>query len=229
VSLVLAMHQPNYLPWLGTFDKMRRAGVFVLLDTVQYPRGRSVANRNRIRTPNGELLLTVPVVVPRGRKGKALYTEVAFADDRWREKHLRSIEQAYRRAPYFEAHFTQLAEIVTAASSFCELNVALIKWLAQELGIETRTVRLSELDGVHGQKNELTIGVCRALGATVYLSGAGARSYNDPAALAAAGIELRYQDFVHPVYPQLGEGFVPNLSAVDLLFNCGRWPEGAGG
>lgn len=226
MTVVAAMHQPNYLPWLGYFDKMRRADAFVLLDSVQYPRGRSVANRNRIRTPNGEALLTVPVVVPAGREGKALYTEVGFGDGRWKAKHLRSIEQAYQRAPHFGEHYPRLSEIVEDADSFCELNVALIRWLARAFGIVTPTPRLSELADDGGQKNDLTIAVCRAVGATVYLSGSGARSYNDPAQLARAGIELRYQQFDHPVYPQLGSGFVPNLSAIDLLFTVGRWPEG---
>jgi len=221
------MHQPNYLPWLGYFEKMRQADVFVLLDAVQFPRGRSVANRNRIRVGDSELLLTVPVAVPRGREGIALYTEVLLADARWKAKHLRSIDQAYRRAPHFELYFPQLSEIIENADSFCELNVALVRWLARSLGIGTPTPRLTEIATDLGQKNDLTIALCRVFGADVYLSGAGARSYNDPCVLAQEGIELRYREFSHPVYPQLGAGFVANLSAIDALFNCGRWPSTA--
>jgi len=218
---VLAMHQPNYLPWLSYFAKMAAADVFVLLDAVQYPRGRSVANRNRIRTAQGELLLTVPVRVPKGREGKAAYTEVELADERWREKHLRSIEQAYRRAPHFEQRFAELTGVLERATSFCELNVELVRWLAAGLGVTTPTPRLSELGVGALAKNELTIALCRRLGAEVYLSGSGARSYNDAERLAAAGIELRYLEFDRPVYPQLGEGFVPNLSALDAVFCAG--------
>jgi len=218
---VLAMHQPNYLPWLGYFDKLRRSDVFVLLDSVQYPRGASVANRNRIRSGAGELLLTVPVRVPKGREGKAPYTEVELADERWRAKHLRSIEQAYRRAPCFEAFFPEFAAIVEGAQTFCGLTVALVRWLARSLGIETETPLLSELGLPEAQKNDLIVALCRRFGADVYLSGRGAASYNDPADLAAAGVELRYQEFEHPVYPQQGEGFVSHLSALDYLLNCG--------
>lgn len=221
---VLAAHQPNYLPWLGYFDKMRRADVFVLLDAVQYPRGQSVANRNRIRTAQGELMLTVPVSVPKGREGKARYDEVSFADEKWKRKHLRSIEQAYAQAPYCERLFPELAALVQPARSFCDLNVELIRWHAERLRIATRLVRMSELDGVTGRKSELVAALCRLLEADVYLSGAGASAYNDPELLAANGVELRYQEFEHPVYPQVGEGFVPNLAALDAVFNCGGWP-----
>jgi hypothetical protein len=223
----LAIHQPNYLPWIGYFDKMRTADVFVLLDDVQYPRARSVANRNTIRTAQGELLLTVPVSKPKGSEGKAGYREVAFADESWRGKHLRTIEQAYRRAPHFERHFPTLTRIISEGTSFCDLNVALIRWMAGEFGIETPTPLMSELGDGFGRSNEMIVELCRATGADVYLSGTGAGAYNDPDRLAAEGIELRYQDFHHPTYPQLGEGFLPNLSALDMLLNCGGWVKAA--
>jgi hypothetical protein len=221
----LAIHQPNYLPWIGYFDKMRTADVFVLLDDVQYPRSRSVANRNTIRTAQGELLLTVPVSKPKGSEGKAGYREVAFADEGWRRKHLRTIEQAYRRAPHFERLFPALEGIITEGRSFCDLNVALIRWMAGELSIKTPTPLMSELRDDFGRSNEMIVELCRATSAEVYLSGTGAGAYNDPDRLAAEGIELRYQDFHHPTYPQLGEGFLPNLSALDMLLNCGGWPS----
>jgi hypothetical protein len=226
---VLAMHQPNYLPWIGYFDKMRRSDVFVLLDGVQYPRARSVANRTRIRTANGEQLLTVPVSTPKGAEGKVSYTEVVFADQTWRRKHLRTIEQAYRRAPHFAECLPDLERIVLEAESFCTMNVQLVRWIAGRLGISTPTPLMSELGEEFGPANELIVGLCRATGSDVYLSGTGARAYNDPGRLAAEGIELRYQEFRHPVYDQLGEGFLPNLSAIDLLFNQGGWVESEGG
>ena len=219
----LAVHQPNYLPWIGYFDKMRTADVFVLLDDVQYPRSRSVANRNSIRTAQGELLLTVPVSKPKGSEGKVGYREIAFADESWRSKHLRTIDQAYRRAPHFERLFPELEAIITRGSSFCDLNVELIRWMAGHFGIETPTPLMSELGGDFGHSNDMIVELCRATSAEVYLSGTGAGAYNDAARLAADGIELRYQEFRHPVYPQLGDGFLTNLSALDMLLNCGGW------
>jgi WbqC-like protein len=223
VSRVLAIHQPNYLPWLGYFDKLRSADVFVLLDAVQYPRGRSVANRNVIRNGDQELRLTVPVSLPKGQEGKAAYRDVELADDRWQLKHLRSIEQAYRRAPHFDAVFPELRELVEAATRFCDLNVALIRWQAARFGIETPTPLQSEL-GRFSARNELIADLAQALDCDVYLSGAGAAAYNDAEWLAARGVELRYQRFAHPRYPQVGEGFMENLAAIDALFCCGGWP-----
>jgi len=218
------MHQPNYLPWLGYFDKMRTADVFVLLDTVQYPRGRSVANRNRIRTGDDATLLTVPVSVPKGRDGKAAYDEIRFADDRWREKHIRTVAQAYAKA----AHHAELADgferPLREAGDLLDLNLRLIAWHRERFGIDTPTPRLSELGDDLGQKTDLIVELCRHFDCDVYLSGTGASAYNDEERLRAAGIELRYQRFDHPEYPQTGPGFIPKLAALDALLNCGGWP-----
>ena len=219
---VVAIHQPNYLPYLGFFYKMGRCDVFVYLDAVQYPRGRSFANRNRIKTPTGVTYLTIPVRIPRGREGRVAYTEVCFADERWRQKHLKTVEMAYRRAPYFEPIFSLYRNTLLAHDQFVTLNLALIEAFAVYLGITCRRVCLSELLSSFGQKTQLIVDICQAVGGTVYLSGTGGgREYNDPSLLAAYGIELRYSDFVHPVYPQLWGAFEPNLSILDLLFNCG--------
>jgi len=218
------MHQPNYLPWVGFFDKLRRSDVFVLLDAVQYPRGRSVANRNRIRTANGALMLTVPVSRPPGSEGKALYREIRFADLAWRQKHLRTIEQAYARAQHFDRLYPELRALIERIDGFCDLNVALIRWMAEALGIPTRIALMSELGTDFGPQNHLIIGLAAKTGCTEYISGAGGAAYNDAALLAEAGVTLRYQDFQTPRYPQLGEGFLPDLSALDMVLNCGRWP-----
>ena len=218
----VAVHQPNYLPWPGYFHKLAGCDVFVYLDAVQYPRGQSFAPRNRIKTPNGTVFLTVPVSVPKGRKGKATYLEVELADDRWRKKHLASVEQSYRRAPHFEEIFPLYEREVEAGQTFVDLNIGLIDAFAAYLGIETRRVRLSELLDSFGQKTQLIVDVCEALGGTTYLSGTGGgRDYNDEALLREHGIELRYDEFQPPEYPQLWGDFEPGLSILDLLFNCG--------
>ncbi|MBD0329021.1 MAG: WbqC family protein [Thermoleophilia bacterium] len=218
----LAIHQPNYIPWPGYFHKLAAADVFVYLDAVQYPRGQSFAARNRIKTPNGVVFLTVPVSVPKGRKGKASYLEVEFADARWRERHLKTIEQSYRRAPHFEEVYALYRPEVESRETLVELNVGLIEAFSVFLGIETRRVRLSQTLESFGERTQLIVDVCRALDAEVYLSGGGGgREYNDEALLEAHGIALRYDEFAYPEYPQLWGAFEPNLSIVDLLFNCG--------
>lgn len=222
MSLTCAVHQPNYLPWLGWFHKLAAADVFVYLDAVQYPRGRSFAARNRIKTPNGVAWLTVPVSVPKGREGKATYREVGLAEPRWREKHLRTVGTSYARAPHFEDVLELYRTGLEAGETLLEVNLALLEGFADYLGIATRRVVLSELVPEFGQKTELIVDVCQALGADEYLSGSGGGAeYNDEARLAEEGIALRYDAFEPAPYPQLWGDFEPGLSALDALMSCG--------
>jgi hypothetical protein len=219
---VVAVHQPNYVPWPGYFHKLARADVFVYLDSVQYPRGRSFAARNRIKTPNGVRYLTVPVSIPGGREGKVSYLEVELADEAWRETHLRTVEQCYRKAAHFDDVFPLYRGVLERAGSFVELTTGLVEAFASYLGIGTERLRLSELDGVSGAKTDLVLAVCLAVGADVYLSGSGGgRDYNDEHLLASHGIELVYDEYVYPEHPQLWGPFEPNLSILDMLLNCG--------
>ena len=221
--IVAAIHQPNYIPWPGYFHKLAACDVFVYLDAVQYPRGQSFAARNRIKTPNGVVFLTIPVSVPKGHEGKASYLEVEFADERWRDKHLKTVEQSYKRAPHFDEVFELYRDGLERGRTFVDLNVGLIEAIAGYLGIETRRVLLSETLESFGEKTDLIVDVCKTLEADVYLSGAGGgREYNDERLLNEHGIELRYDDYAYPEHPQLWDGFEPNLSVLDLLFNCGR-------
>ncbi|MFQ5576992.1 MAG: WbqC family protein [Anaerolineae bacterium] len=219
--MIVSVHQPNYLPWVGYFHKIALSGAFVFLDAVQYPRGQSVANRNKIKTAGGVQYLTVPISKPKGSRGKASYFDVAPADNRWPASHLKTLRLAYGRTPYFARYVDDLAAILQAGQSFVDTNIALIRYLLAQLNITTPVYRLSALAVEPGRKSELVVNICRSLNAGVYLSGQGARAYNDEALFAAHGIQLTYQQFTCPVYPQLYGAFAPNLSVVDLLFNCG--------
>jgi hypothetical protein len=223
----VAIHQPNYVPWPGYFHKLAGADVFVHLDAVQFPRGQSFAARNRVKTPNGPAYLTIPVTGPKDAEGTFTYLEAEFADDRWRGKHLKTVEQSYTRAPHFDEVFPLYAREVEERERFVELTIGLVDAFADYLGIETRRVRLSELLPSFGHKTQLIVDVCGALGADRYLSGSGGgRDYTDEATLAAHGIELAYDEYVYPEHPQLWGDFEPNLSVLDLLFNCGRAARG---
>lgn len=221
-SRTVAIHQPNYLPWAGYFHKIARCDVFVYLDSVQFPRGQSFGARNRIKTPNGATFLTIPVSVPKQHDGKAPYTAVGFADDRWREKHLKTVAQSYRRAPYYDEVFALYERELEPDRPFVEVTIGLIEAFCSYLGIETERVRLSDTVESAQQKTDLIVDICGALGADAYLSGTGGgRDYNDEELLRGHGIDLRYDEFEPPVYPQLWGNFEPGLSLLDLLFNCG--------
>jgi WbqC-like protein len=218
----MAMHQPNYVPWLGYFHKLANCDTFVHLDAVQFPRGQSFAARNRIKTPNGPAWLTVPVSRPHGRDGRVTYAEVTFADEGWREKHLRTVEMSYGRAAHYDDILPLYRTGLETGDTLVGVNVALVEAIVGLLGIDTRFVLLSELLSAFGQKNELIGEICHALGADVYLSGSGGgREYADAAALAALGVDLRFDEYEPAVYPQLWGDFEPRLSVLDALFNCG--------
>jgi WbqC-like protein family len=218
----MAMHQPNYVPWLGYFHKMASCDWFVHLDTVQYPRGQSFGARNRIKTPNGVAWLTIPVSRPHGREGKVTYREISFAEPGWADKHLKTVEASYRRAPYFDDVFGLFAAGLGAGQTLVDVNLLLIESFADYIGISSKRARLSELLSEFGQKNELIAEICRALGADAYLSGmGGGQDYTEADELAHMGVELHFDHFLPPDYPQLWGSFEPMLSIVDVLFNCG--------
>lgn len=222
-NVSFAIHQPNYIPWLGYFYKMIECDIFVYLDTVQYPRGQSFANRNKIKTPNGVTYLTIPVSSPSGNDGKVDYVDVEFANEKWPRKHLKTTHMSYARSPYYDDIYPLYETVVHNRKSFVDLNIQLIDSFAEYLGITTRRVRLSELLGEYGQKTQLIVDIGNALNAEIYISGqGGGRDYNDEALLEENGLTLQYSEFVHPEYPQLWGDFVSHLSIIDLLFNCGK-------
>jgi hypothetical protein len=223
--MIVAIHQPNFLPWLGYFYKIVRSDVFVILDNVQYTKN-SYINRNKIKTPNGEAWLTVPVITE-GRFGQLIKdTKINNAVD-WRKKHMGSLRVNYGRAPSFDFLFKDLESIYYEKEwqSLCGFNIRLIRWAAAQLGSKTHLVLASEL-GVEGKGTELLINILKKVGGSAYLSGFGGSKYQDETAFEQHGIKLMYSDFRHPIYPQLWGDFVPNLSIVDLMFNCG--PESLG-
>jgi hypothetical protein len=219
--MVVAIHQPEHLPWLGLFDKVRQADCVVLLDHVPY-RKHYFQNRNRIRSANGAFWLTVPVRVT-GRFGQPI-KEVQIdreGNPRWRQRCWSSLMQSYQKAPYFNDYapfFEQLYR--TDWQWLVELNEAIIGYVLSALQVQVRCVKSSAL-GVHGAKGELIYNICDAVGADTYLSGVSGRTYLDLKRFEAASIEVRFQEFRHPVYRQLYQPFIPCLSTVDLLFNCG--------
>ena len=220
---ILAMHQPNYIPWLGYFYKLAHSDIFVYLDDVQYPRGQSFSPRNRIKTPNGTAYLTIPIHIPGGKLGKALYSEVTFAKQGWQRKHLKTISLNYRRAAHFDEVYPFYEDILNRSKSFVELNIDLIEACATYIGIENKRIRLSELSIDHGLKSDLIVDLCQHFQAGVYLSGTGGgKDYNDDEKLTKGGIELRYSEFMPTHYPQLWGTFVSHLSILDVLFNCGK-------
>ncbi len=221
--MIVGIHQPNYIPWIGYFHKILASDLFVLIDQVQFVKGH-VCNRNKIRDKNGrEITLTVPVRMSKGAYQSFNEIEIDY-DQKWQKSHLNLIKNAYLKADFFEEYFELFSEIINVKySNLAELNIKIIKFVCDELQIKTPLITASEIPVDFGRKNEMNLGIVKHFGGTVYLSGCGgARQYNDERLFADNGVKIEYQQFVHPVYKQIGEEFIPNLSVLDLLFNCGK-------
>jgi hypothetical protein len=211
--------QPGYLPWLGFFDQMRRCDVFVYYDDAQFDKN-GWRNRNRIQTAQGPLWLTVPVLQS-GRMGQRLCEVEIEHTQPWGAKHLRAIQQSYAKAPYLSAYFPGLEALLKRDwRLLVDLDLAAVELMCRWFGLERRTLRASTL-GIGGGRSERLLSICRYLGATRYLSGSAAKDYLDVGLFADAGIGVVWQDYSHPIYPQLHNPFVPFMSALDLLLNVG--------
>jgi hypothetical protein len=219
---VVAIHQPTFLPWLGWWDKLTRADVFVLLDDVQFPKkGGTWINRVRLLVNGEPRWVTVPV--DRAFHGMRNVREMRIDRTKpWRDALLRMLTASYGRAPHFAAVMPVVEEALAAdAEGISELDEYAIRRLADSAGFDTsRLVRQSDL-GITGGGTELLVDLCRAVDGDVYLSGDGSDEYLVPELFEPAGLELQYQEFSPPGYPQQGDGYVPGLSIVDALMNCG--------
>lgn len=216
----IAISQSNYIPWKGYFDMIHSVDEFVLYDDVQYTR-RDWRNRNKIKTAGGVQWLTIPVQV----KGKYFQkiSETLVSDPTWSRTHWRSLEHAYRRAPYFDQYAPAFEKLYENAPGdrLSEVNRALLETLCGFLGITTKFTWSSDYE-LCEDRNQRLISICQQAGATDYYSGPAARDYLDETAFAAAGIRVHWMDYSgYPEYPQMYPPFEHAVSVVDLLFQVG--------
>lgn len=214
----LGILQPVFLPWLGYFEQMTRVDHFVFQEDVQYTR-HDWRNRNRIKTAAGPAWLTVPVHSG-GQHSLIKDISVDYGRD-WVGKHVRSIEQAYARAPRVRDITREYAEIVSRRpDALVDLTIPLVAWLARELGVRTTTSRASDVPrGDDVDLNGRILEIARFHGATHLYLGAKAAEYVPPSLYEPHGIEVVFQDYPHPTYPQLHGDFLSHMSALDLLIN----------
>lgn len=207
------------MPWLGYFDKMDKSDIFVFIDDVQYKR-REYQNRNRIKTSQGRQWLTVPVADRYLQK----INEVPINNTvDWRKKHLHALELNYKRAPYFEELMPRFREFYRQGwQTLSQLNIACVLLLKDMLKIRAEVRISSEMEGLSDDPNGRLIDICRKLGSVTYLAGRDGRNYMDLKMFEDAGINVLFQEFSHPVYPQLFDGFEYFMSVIDLLFNYGN-------
>ena len=218
--MILSAHQPVYLPWLGFLHKVRACDLFVLMDDVKYSRN-SVYARNQIRSTNGAARwLTVPVT--HDSHERPINRVKIAPGGTWQGKHLNAIGAAYSRTAFFKDYigFFEWVYRGNRWESLCALNLCILAQVLEWYDIRT-PIALASDHGVSGAKSELVLNYCVTFGADLYLFGKSGRHYADEGSFRARGVRIAFQDYLHPVYDQGGAAFLPNLSAIDLLFHHG--------
>ncbi len=220
---IIAIMQPTYMPWMGYFSMIDQVDEFVFLDNVQLT-GRSWQVRNKIKLNNKEKMLTIPVNKSIERDNRMI-CNTPYADETWKKTHMATIQQAYRKSPFY----SQVMEFLNALyvdhySSIGELNRTFISKICRQIGIDVPLCVSSEMH-VSGHKDKLLVEICKNLKADSYLSAQGSAAYIEKdiagGEFARQGIELFYLNYEHPTYRQQGEAFIPYIGIYDLLFNVG--------
>lgn len=217
----VAIHQPNFIPWLGYFHKIAHSDVFVFLDDVEYTKN-SFINRNRIKTPRGAQWLTIPVVYSGRSKQKICETQI-FNPKKSIKKILSMLEMNYKKAQYFQEYFHPFKNIISKEfETLAELNIEINKWICDILNLNTEVQISSDLSIETDDATERLISICEYFNASSYLSGFGGSNYQEKEQFAAVKIELITSSFIQKEYDQLWGDYIPNLSVIDALFNIGK-------
>lgn len=220
--MIVTIHQPEHLPWLGFFNKLAKAERFVLLDSVQYEKNY-FQNRNRIIGSNGPQWIGLQVSTKGHMDNTLAGTEINLVGNaKWKEKYLQTIKQSYGKHPYFQEVFPVIEEAYAIDSVLlCDYNIRIIRAFADKLDFHPEFVRSRDLP-VGGLKSDLILDICKATQATTYIAGPSGRDYLNLQSFADCGIRVVFNDYHHPEYPQRRtETFVPYMSSVDLFMNVG--------
>jgi len=218
--MIVSTSRPYFAPFPGFISRVYLSDVFVILDQVQFPRGTTWITRNRFKNDQGTHWMTIPV----WKKGLGLQkiNDVRIChDSQLLTKHLKSLKQAYANAPYLSEHLNFLTHLFsTGFERLIDFNMALLKHLMLYLGADTEIKLLSDLN-LRDRGPSLPIEISRYFKAASYLAPGAAGKYLDRNLFEKAGIELTDHKPKPCVYPQLWGEFIPDLSALDLLLNCG--------
>ncbi len=224
--MIVAAHQPHYLPWLGYLDKLAKADLFVVMDDLQYE-AQNFQNRQRLKLPSGAAWLTVPL--ERGSQTDRIRDKQidnsGSPKQHWQRRTWLTIEHAYRRAPHFARYADALHDLYTRPwQSLIALDLHVLELARGWFNITTPVVLASSL-GLSGQKTERILDMCKKVGARAYLTGGGGSAdYLDSEQLGRSGFGVIWQHFLHPIHAQrfAPMGFASHLGFLDLLFNCGE-------
>ena len=215
----ISIQQPEFFPWLGFFDKIRQVEKVVFLDNVQFKK-RYFENRNRVRTYEGWTWLVAPVIT-KGRYTQNINEVEIDNTQQWRKKLVGILEHNYRKAPFWQELSPELCQIVSKPiKCLVELNLAVILLMIYKFDLVKEWVLASSLNTQH-HGSDLILEICEKVGAQEYLSGRDGKEYLNLEVFKKKGIDVHFQNFVHPIYQQFHGGFEQAMSAIDLYFNIG--------
>ena len=214
--MIVSIHQPDYIPYIGYFYKIFQSDIFVYLDDAQFSTD-NIHNWNRIKTPQGELKLKIPVENKLGMN----INEVRTRDElKWKEKHIKTIEMNYGKAPFKEL-FLPIKEIILCEyKSLADMNISVNSYICEQFSFKTKMYKSSDLD-IKSLREERVLDICEHYNAKTYISGNGARAYQVDENFTKRGIKLKYTDYAPVTYNQLWKEFIPNMSILDYILNNG--------
>lgn len=219
---ICAIHQPNFFPWLGYFNKMRRCDKFIILDDVQFPKtGSTWLNHVAVNIQGQKKWITAPVL---RKHGVWSVKETCFSETAWRTTVKRTLQMNYAKAD----HFSEVRDFIFALIDFpsnklLEYNLNALFKIGELLDLEFKNkIELASSFRINSAATQRLVDIVKASGCTIYLSGGGAGSYQEDGKFDSAGIKLVVQDYQHPLYQQVStDNFIPGLSIIDVLMNCG--------
>ena len=220
--MIITIHQPEHLPWMGFFNKLSKADVFVILDNVPY-RKNYFQNRNKIIGSNGVQYIGIPTVNVGHIDGTIATTRIALQGNaNWKNKYLNTIRMSYGKYPFFSEVYPVLEQAILLDTEYlADINILIFQSFAERMGFNPKYIRASTLE-VKGAKSDLILDICRCLNADTYIAGPSGRDYLNMQSFSDAGIKVLFNDYNHPEYPQKKTiEFVPYMSALDLFMNCG--------
>ncbi|MBF0343315.1 MAG: WbqC family protein [Nitrospirae bacterium] len=222
-SGIVTIHQPEFVPWLGTFNKIYQCDTYIIMDDVQFTKRRFV-NRNKIRANlnEGWIWITIPILT-KGRFDQNIKDVRIKSDERWREPILKSIVMSYKKAPYFEDVYYLVEKCLSIYHEMiADINICLIKSIMEYLDIHKTIFIQSEIGKIDATGSELVLELVKRVDGTTYLSGQSGKDYLKEEHFKENNIKVLYQKFIHPYYNQLHKGFIEGMSILDLLFNHGK-------
>lgn len=217
----IAILQPNYIPWKGVFDLANRSDIFVFYDDVMYTK-RDWRNRNKIKSANGDIWLSVPVLT-KGLHGQLICEAKINNSTNWQEKHFKSLWTSYRKTPFF-SKYEYILEAIYKTSKWefiADLNIFSTQLIAKALGIEVEWHRSTNLMQEGDKNGERAINICKTLNAQHLINGPSSKNFLDETLFPANGIFLEYIEYKYPIYPQRHGAFSHHVSILDVMFHCG--------